>query len=180
MRKGSTLANWVLLGDVNVSVSEMLFVIPTLPRIFNASIGRASIPVSYTHLDVYKRQTLLQMPYRPLLPIVFLKRSLPLMSILSRTGNLCCFKLFRTHVNINMSVDKVLALAQTIVTIQIELPLNKQILSPKPCLWKDTNVSHPCLQMIFGWHVDEVRKKRNDYFILKKKGMYLSFDTSPF
>lgn len=28
----------------------------------------------------------------------FLKRSLPLMSILSRTGNLCCFKLFRTHV----------------------------------------------------------------------------------
>ena len=38
------------------------------------------------------------MPYRPLLPIVFLKRSLPLMSILSRTGNLCCFKLFRTHV----------------------------------------------------------------------------------
>ena len=35
---------------------------------------------------------------RPLLPIVFLKRSLPLMSILSRTGNLCCFKLFRTHV----------------------------------------------------------------------------------
>lgn len=34
--------------------------------------------------------TLLQMPYRPLLPIV-LKRSLPLMSILSRTGNWCCF-----------------------------------------------------------------------------------------
>lgn len=31
--------------------------------------------------------------------------------------------------NINMSVDKVLALAQTIVTIQIELPLNKQILT---------------------------------------------------
>lgn len=28
----------------------------------------------------------------------FLKRSLPLMSILSRTGNWCCFKLFRTHV----------------------------------------------------------------------------------
>ena len=44
--------------------------------------------------------TLLQMPYRPLLPIVFLKRSLPLMSILSRTGNLCCFKLFRTHVKL--------------------------------------------------------------------------------
>ena len=41
------------------------------------------------------------MPYRPLLPIVFLKRSLPLMSILSRTGNLCCFKLFRTHVIVN-------------------------------------------------------------------------------
>lgn len=31
----------------------------------------------------------------------FLKRSLPLMSILSRTGNLCCFKLFRTHVSLN-------------------------------------------------------------------------------
>ena len=31
--------------------------------------------------------------------------------------------------NINMSMDKVLALAQTIVTIQIELPLNKQILT---------------------------------------------------
>lgn len=33
----------------------------------------------------------------------FLKRSLPLMSILSRTGNLCCFKLFRTHVNLTVS-----------------------------------------------------------------------------
>lgn len=47
------------------------------------------------------------MPYRPLLPIVFLKRSLPLMSILSRTGNLCCFKLFRTHVNLTGDLQNI-------------------------------------------------------------------------
>ena len=54
--------------------------------------------------------------------------------------------------NINMSVDKVLALAQTIVTIQLTLPKNKQVINRTMLMKRHQPIAHLFSDEFWGTH----------------------------